>query len=85
MSGQSLRSLALWYGTSAKLACLFADGKLKEGQIWRQESLIGSLFEGSISLANGELHPKIKGAAFITAESDLILDERDPFCMGIRE
>lgn len=72
-------------GTSAKLACLFADGKLQEGQIWRQESLIGSLFEGSISLEHGEVHPRIKGAAFITAETNLILDERDPFCMGIRE
>ena len=72
-------------GTSAKLACLFADGKLQEGQVWRQESLIGSLFEGAVSFTNGEIHPKIKGAAFITAEAELILDERDPFCMGIRE
>jgi 4-hydroxyproline epimerase len=72
-------------GTSAKLACLFEDGKLKAGQVWRQESLIGSLFEGQVSLINGEIHPKIKGSAFITAEADLIIDERDPFCMGIRE
>ena len=35
-------------GTSAKLACLFADGKLAEGQIWRQESILGSVFEGSV-------------------------------------
>ena len=72
-------------GTSAKLACLFEDGNLKAGQVWRQESLIGSLFEGQVSLINGEIHPKIKGSAFITAEADLIIDERDPFCMGIRE
>jgi 4-hydroxyproline epimerase len=72
-------------GTSAKLACLFEDGKLKAGQVWRQESLIGSLFEGQVSLINGEIHPKIKGSAFITAEADLIIDEHDPFCMGIRE
>jgi len=72
-------------GTSAKLACLFEDGKLKAGLVWRQESLIGSLFEGQVSLINGEIHPKIKGSAFITAEADLIIDERDPFCMGIRE
>jgi 4-hydroxyproline epimerase len=71
-------------GTSAKLACLVADGKLKEGQTWRQESIVGSVFEGSVSVNGGVVHPKIKGSAFITAESDLILDPRDPFAMGIR-
>src|SRR5919197_584626 len=71
-------------GTSAKLACLYADGKLREGQVWRQESIVGSVFEGTVRVSNGEIHPSIKGAAFITAEADLILDERDPFCVGIR-
>jgi len=71
-------------GTSAKLACLFADGKLNEGQIWRQESIVGSVFEGTVSVRDKVVHPKIKGAAFITAEADLIIDERDPFSMGIR-
>ncbi len=71
-------------GTSAKLACLYADGKLKEGQVWRQESIVGSLFEGTVSIVGDEIIPRIKGAAFITAESDLILDERDPFSTGIR-
>ena len=71
-------------GTSAKLACLFADGKLSEGQVWRQESIVGSVFEGTVSLRNDVVHPRIKGSAFITAESDLIIDERDPFSMGIR-
>ena len=72
-------------GTSAKLACLFADGKLREGEIWKQESIVGSVFEGSISVIDNIVHPKIKGSAFITAESDLILDSRDPFSMGIRK
>lgn len=72
-------------GTSAKLACLYADGKLKEGQVWRQESIVGSLFEGTISVIDGQVIPHIKGSAYITAEADLILDERDPFCMGIRK
>jgi len=71
-------------GTSAKLACLVADGKLREGQIWRQESIIGSVFEGTVSVIDSVVHPKIKGSAFITAESDFILDARDPFSMGIR-
>jgi 4-hydroxyproline epimerase len=71
-------------GTSAKLACLFADGKLREGEVWRQESIVGSVFEGTVSVAGDKVHPHIKGTAFITAESDLILEPRDPFCMGIR-
>jgi len=71
-------------GTSAKLACLYADGKLKEGQVWRQESIVGSVFEGSISVTDGQVYPRIKGSAFVNAEATLILDERDPFCWGIR-
>jgi 4-hydroxyproline epimerase len=71
-------------GTSAKLACLVADGKLNDGQVWRQESIVGSIFEASVSLAGNKIHPSIKGSAFITAEADLILDDKDPFCMGIR-
>jgi 4-hydroxyproline epimerase len=70
-------------GTSAKLACLFADGKLREGQVWRQESIVGSIFEGTVSIVDDKIHPHIRGAAFVTAESELILDPRDPFCMGI--
>ena len=72
-------------GTSAKLACLVADGKLSEGQVWRQESIVGSVFEGSVKVIDNVVHPRIKGSAFITAESDLILDERDPFATGIRQ
>ena len=71
-------------GTSAKLACLFADGKISVGEVWRQESLVGSIFEGTVSVSNNLIHPSIKGSAFITSEADLILDDRDPFCMGIR-
>lgn len=72
-------------GTSAKLACLFADGKLNEGQVWRQESIVGSVFEGTVSVIDNVVHPRIKGSAFITAESDLIIDARDPFSLGIHK
>lgn len=71
-------------GTSAKLACLYADGKLRPGEIWRQESIVGSVFEGTVSIDNGQIYPRITGYAFVNAEADLILDERDPFCYGIR-
>ncbi len=70
-------------GTSAKMACLYADGKFKENQLWVQESITGSLFEGHVQLVNGEIIPFIKGSAFVTAEADLVIDERDAFCWGI--
>lgn len=72
-------------GTSAKLACLYDDGKLREGDVWRQESIVGSLFAGSVSIADGAVLPIIRGSAYVNAEATLILDERDPFCWGIRE
>ena len=71
-------------GTSAKLACLYADGKIREGQIWKQESIVGSVFEGSITVRDGAVYPSIKGSAFVNAETELLLDPQDPFCMGIR-
>jgi 4-hydroxyproline epimerase len=63
---------------------LFADGKLREGQVWRQESIVGSIFEGRVSVVDGKILPHIRGTAFVTAEAELILDPRDPFCIGIR-
>jgi 4-hydroxyproline epimerase len=71
-------------GTSAKLACLYADGKIKEGQVWRQESIVGSVFEGSVRLRDGKVYPSITGSAFVNAEGELILNPQDPLCMGIR-
>lgn len=71
-------------GTSAKLACLYADGKLREGQTWKQESIVGSVFEGRVAVRDGKIYPSITGSAFVNAESELILDPNDPFCMGIR-
>jgi len=74
-------------GTSAKLACLAADGKLAEGEPWIQESILGSKFTAQFcwhDRARGEILPLITGTAHINAESTLLLEERDPFCWGIR-
>jgi 4-hydroxyproline epimerase len=70
-------------GTSAKLACLVADGKLAPGRSWRQESVVGSVFTGSVEIVDGAIVPTIRGAAFVTAEATLVLDPRDPFRHGI--
>jgi 4-hydroxyproline epimerase len=74
-------------GTSAKLACLAADGKLKSGQVWRQEGILGTAFEGSYRLENGtrdRIVPSITGRAHVTARGQLILSPGDPFRDGIR-
>jgi 4-hydroxyproline epimerase len=71
-------------GTSAKIACLAADGKLREGETWIQESIIGSLFRGSYVRRGEEIVPTITGSAFVTSEATLLLDEHDPFCWGIQ-
>jgi 4-hydroxyproline epimerase len=74
-------------GTSAKLACLAADGKLAEGAEWVQESILGSQFQGRyrwIDQAAGQVAPTITGSAFVNAEATLLLNEADPFCWGIR-
>ena len=74
-------------GTSAKLACLAADGKLEEGKLWVQESIIGSTFTGKfrwLDRVAGKIEPVITGTAFVNAEATQWLDDRDPFCWGIR-
>ncbi len=71
-------------GTSAKLACLAADGKLAPGRTWVQESVIGSRFEASYEpAAEGGVIPTITGRAFITGEATLVADAADPFRHGI--
>lgn len=71
-------------GTSAKLACLVADGKLAPGETWRQESIIGSVFEGVARVEGDEIVPTIRGSAHVTGETILHFQEGDPFRTGIR-
>jgi len=73
-------------GTSAKLACLAADGELAPGKVWRQESVIGSVFEARYRWqpdSSTHILPTITGRAHICGEGRLILDTTDPFCWGI--
>ena len=75
-------------GTSAKVACLAADGKLQPGETWRQESVIGSVFEASFEWSDAGrtsgpvIRPTIVGQAHVTSEATLLLDPADPFCWG---
>ena len=70
-------------GTSAKIACLAADGLLKEGDEWTQESIIGSRFTARYRLKEGKIIPEIRGRAWITSDSHIHIDETDPFRYGI--
>ena len=71
-------------GTSAKLACLFADGKLKPGQVWRQASILDTIFLGSIEeCPDGKIIPRVSGCAWINGESVYHFDSTDPFRYGI--
>lgn len=74
-------------GTSAKLACLAADGELEEGDVWVQESIVGSRFIGRyrwLDRVRGIVAPQVTGTAHVTGMGDLILDPGDPFCWGIQ-
>lgn len=70
-------------GTSAALSCLAEEGLLREGQVWRQQSVIGSVFEGRVERQGQEWIPTITGEAWVMAEGQLLVDERDPFGAGI--
>ena len=74
-------------GTSAKLACLAADGKLAPGQTWRQEGILGTVFTGCYRMqdgSGGRIVPSITGRAYVTAKGYLLLQPEDPFRDGIR-
>ena len=71
-------------GTSAKIACLAADGKLAPGKVWTQASVIGSRFEASYAMEGGKVIPTLRGRAYISAEATLLIEDEDPFGWGIR-
>ena len=71
-------------GTSAKLACLYASGKLKPDQIWRQSSILGTVFEGEVIPLDGQkVIPKVSGRAWVNGETNILIDPSDPFRFGI--
>jgi 4-hydroxyproline epimerase len=75
-------------GTSAKLACLHAVGKLAPGEVWKQRGIVGGIFEGSYRhdesplKTSGSILPSITGSAYVMAEGALLLDPNDPFRIG---
>jgi 4-hydroxyproline epimerase len=72
-------------GTSAKMACLYDEGKLPPDMPWRQEGILGTVFEGSIREGqDGEVNPSIRGRAWVIGESKLLFEDDDPFAAGIK-
>lgn len=69
-------------GTSAKLATLYHEGKIKQGEVFRYESIIGSIFKGVFNSTTkvGEFDaviPEITGSCYLTGVSDYIIDQED--------
>jgi 4-hydroxyproline epimerase len=70
-------------GVSAKLACLYADGKLKEGDVWRQASILNTVFEGRVEVLDEKrVIPFVSGSAYVNGEATIILQDTDPFKHG---
>ncbi|MGY5803603.1 4-hydroxyproline epimerase [Rhizobium sp. LEGMi12c] len=76
-------------GTSARLAQLHGKGRLKVGDIFRQESLIGTIFEGRIEseVEVGDfrgIRPSVGGWARIIGHNTIFVDDRDPLAYGFQ-
>src|ERR1700712_857606 len=76
-------------GTSARMAQLFGKGRLKVGETYRHESLIGTLYEGKVEAATkvGDFHgmkPSITGWAQVTGHNTIFVDDRDPLAHGFQ-
>ncbi len=69
--------------TSALVGCLHDDGLLAEGALWRQESILGGVYEASVGRVGGVLVPTVRGQAWITAESTLFFAADDPYRTGL--
>jgi proline racemase len=50
--------------------------------VWRQDSIVGSIFEGRYREAPGGVIPTITGRAYVNGDIKLVIDERDPFRFG---
>jgi proline racemase len=76
-------------GTSARMAQLFGKNRLKVGDIYRHESMIGTLYEGKVEEGvnvgefNG-MRPSITGWARITGHNTIFVDDRDPLAHGFQ-
>lgn len=76
-------------GTSARMAQWHAKGKLKKGEAFVHESIIGSTFTGRIEeeTSIGEkpaIVPGIEGWAFVTGYNTIIIDDDDPYAHGFQ-
>lgn len=76
-------------GTSARLAQLYAKGKLKKGEPFIHESFIGSKFIGRIekeTSLNGKLAivPSIEGWAKVYGHNTIVIDDDDPYAYGFQ-
>lgn len=69
--------------TSALVACLHEDGRLEAGRVWRQESVLGGVYEASVRRSGDMLVPTVRGRAWISGVGELCFDPDDPYRMGL--
>ncbi len=76
-------------GTSARLAQLYGKGRLRVGETFRQESLIGTVFEGGVESETAVgpfkgIKPSVSGWARIIGHNTIFVDDRDPLMHGFQ-
>lgn len=76
-------------GTSARMAQWYAQGKLKKGDEFIHESIIGSQFIGRIeeeTMLNGTpaIVPSVEGWARVYGYNNIIIDDDDPYAHGFQ-
>ena len=74
-------------GTSSRMAQWAAQGKLKVGDDFVHESIIGTLFRGRVEAAakvgpHDAIIPSIEGWARMTGYNTIFIDDRDPLAHG---
>ena len=70
-------------GTSALVGCLFEDGVIEDGQVWRQESVLGGVYDASIRREGEKLIPTVRGHAWLTGDTTLHFAADDPYRTGL--
>ena len=60
-----------------------SDNQLEAGKVWKQQSVVGSVFDATGSWSGEQVIAEITGEAFVNAEASLIFNDKDPFQMGL--
>ena len=76
-------------GTSARMAQLFGKGRLNVGDVYRLESLIGTIYEGKVEApvkvgSFDGMRPSVSGWAEVIGHNTIFVDDKDPLAHGFQ-